>query len=62
MICSHILTAMDTKNFTVKRQVIQLLTALSVYSPDGHDTCLNSLQHYKVNFYLQKLISRYYHR
>ena len=39
---------MDTKNFTVKRQVVQLFTALSLYSLDGYDTCLNSLQHYKV--------------
>ena len=41
-------SAMDTKNFTVKRQVVQLFTALSLYSLDGYDTCLNSLQHYKV--------------
>lgn len=39
--------ALDTGNTTVKKQVLELLSALCVYSTDGYCRALDALQHYK---------------
>lgn len=35
----------------VKKQVFELLAALSVYSVDGYNLALDALDHYRVSFY-----------
>ncbi|XP_078418624.1 inverted formin-2-like [Cetorhinus maximus] len=40
--------ALDTANITVKKQVFELLAALSIYSLEGHDLALDALEHYKT--------------
>ncbi|KAK5886118.1 hypothetical protein CesoFtcFv8_017190 [Champsocephalus esox] len=40
--------ALDTSNTMVKKQVFDLLAALSVFSADGHRLALDALDHYKV--------------
>ncbi|XP_007473530.2 inverted formin-2 isoform X3 [Monodelphis domestica] len=40
--------ALDTSNVMVKKQVFELLAALSIYSPEGHKQTLDALDHYKV--------------
>ncbi|XP_072486164.1 inverted formin-2 isoform X2 [Notamacropus eugenii] len=40
--------ALDTSNVMVKKQVFELLAALSIYSPEGHKQILDALDHYKV--------------
>ncbi|KAK1894378.1 Inverted formin-2 [Dissostichus eleginoides] len=39
--------ALDTSNTMVKKQVFDLLAALSVFSADGHRLALDALDHYK---------------
>lgn len=39
---------MDTSNVMVKKQLLDLLAALSVFSADGHRLALDALEHYKV--------------
>ncbi|KAM6918070.1 inverted formin-2 [Lycodopsis pacificus] len=39
--------ALDTSNTMVKKQVFELLAALSVFSADGHRLALDALDHYK---------------
>ncbi|XP_031437161.1 inverted formin-2-like isoform X2 [Clupea harengus] len=39
--------ALDTSNTMVKMQVFELLAALIMFSPKGHDLALDALQHYK---------------
>lgn len=41
--------ALDTTNVMVKKQVIELLSALCVYSADGHRLALEALETYKVS-------------
>lgn len=40
--------ALDTNNTAVKKQVFELLAALSAYNSDGHARTLETLEHYKV--------------
>ncbi|XP_039597861.1 inverted formin-2 isoform X1 [Polypterus senegalus] len=40
--------ALDTANLMVKKQVFELLAALCMYSPEGHNLALDSLEHYKI--------------
>lgn len=40
--------ALDTSNVMVKKQVFELIAALSIYSPEGHALALDSLEHYKA--------------
>ncbi|XP_036604802.1 inverted formin-2 isoform X2 [Trichosurus vulpecula] len=40
--------ALDTSNVMVKKQVFELLAALSIYSPEGHKQTLDALDHCKV--------------
>ena len=40
--------ALDTSNTMVKKQVFELLAALSMFSSDGHRLALDALDHYKV--------------
>jgi len=42
-------TALDTNNVTVKKQVLELLSALCVYNLEGHARALDTLQHYKAS-------------
>lgn len=42
-------TALDTSNVMVKKQVFELLAALCIYSPEGHALALDALDHYKVS-------------
>lgn len=42
-------TALDTNNATVKKQVLELLSALCVYNLEGHARALDTLQHYKAS-------------
>lgn len=39
--------ALDTNNVSVKKQVVELLSALCVYSPEGYGQALAALVHYK---------------
>ncbi|XDV43794.1 hypothetical protein PO909_012201 [Leuciscus waleckii] len=39
--------ALDTSNTMVKKQVFELLAALSMFSPEGHRLALDALDHYK---------------
>ncbi|KAJ3612980.1 hypothetical protein NHX12_019237 [Muraenolepis orangiensis] len=39
--------ALDTSNIMVKKQVFELLAALSMFSSDGHRLALDALDHYK---------------
>uniref|UniRef100_A0A8C6UX96 Inverted formin 2 n=1 Tax=Neogobius melanostomus TaxID=47308 RepID=A0A8C6UX96_9GOBI len=39
--------ALDTSNMMVKKQVFELLAALSMFSSDGHRLALDALEHYK---------------
>lgn len=39
---------MDTSNIMVKKQLFDLLAALSVFSADGHRLAMDALEHYKV--------------
>ncbi|XP_056867784.1 inverted formin-2-like isoform X4 [Takifugu flavidus] len=39
--------ALDTSNIMVKKQLFDLLAALSVFSRDGHRLALDALEHYK---------------
>ena len=41
-------SVLDTNNALVKIQVFELLSALCVYSPHGHQLALEALKHYKV--------------
>ena len=42
-------TALDTSNIMVKKQVFELLAALSMFSPDGYRLALDALDHYKAS-------------
>nr|CAD7199276.1 unnamed protein product [Timema douglasi] len=42
------LVALDTNNVTVKKQVLELLSALCVYNAEGYSRALDALQHYKA--------------
>ncbi|XP_059505444.1 inverted formin-2-like [Stegostoma tigrinum] len=42
-----LLQALNTSVILVKKQVFDLLAALCMYSPEGHDQVLYALQHYK---------------
>lgn len=41
-------SALDTSNTMVKKQVFELLAALSMFSGEGHRLALDALDHYKV--------------
>ncbi|KAI5731902.1 hypothetical protein M8J77_018191 [Diaphorina citri] len=41
--------ALDTNNTQIKKQVIELLSALCVYNTDGYTRALEALEHYKVS-------------
>ena len=41
-------TEIESNNRLVKVQVFQLLSALSVYSQEGHELALDALEHHKV--------------
>jgi hypothetical protein len=45
---SPLVAALDTHNVTVKKQVLELLSALCVYNADGYARALDALEHYKV--------------
>ena len=42
-----LISALDTKDTQVKRQVFELLSALCVYSAEGYSRALEALEHYK---------------
>lgn len=41
--------ALDTSNIMVKKQVFELLAALSMFATEGYCLALDSLEHYKVS-------------
>lgn len=41
--------ALDTSNIMVKKQVFELLAALSIFSAEGHRLALDALDHYKAS-------------
>lgn len=41
--------ALDTSNTMVKKQLFELLAALSVFSTEGHRLSLDALDHYKAS-------------
>ncbi len=41
--------ALDTSNTMVKKQVFELLAALSMFSSEGHRLALDALDHYKAS-------------
>lgn len=42
--------ALDTSNTMVKKQLFELLAALSVFSTEGHRLSLDALDHYKASW------------
>ena len=44
----YIIAALDTSNVLVKKQVIELFSALCMYSPQGLALALDALDNYKV--------------
>ena len=42
------LVELDTNNQFLKMQIIELLSALCIYSEEGHATVIESFQHFKV--------------
>ena len=46
--CFPPVAALDTPNPTVKKQVLELLSALCVYNAEGYARALDALEHYKV--------------
>lgn len=47
-------TALDSDNYTVKKQVFDLLSALCAHSPEGYNRAFDTLEHYMVSYtYLQ---------
>lgn len=42
--------ALDTQNVTVKKQVLELLSALCVHNEEGRARTLETLDHFKVSF------------
>ena len=40
--------ALESKNFVVKKQVFELLSALCVYSSEGYGRTLQALEYFKV--------------
>ena len=43
-----LLTALENNSTTVKKQIIDLLSALCVYSPEGYARAIDSIEHYQV--------------
>jgi hypothetical protein len=43
--------ALDSKNFAVKKQVFELLSALCVFSSDGYNRTLDALEYFKVSYF-----------
>lgn len=50
--------ALDTNNTAVKKQVFELLAALSAYNAEGHARTLETLEHYKVGTIFDNEISQ----
>jgi hypothetical protein len=46
--CLPAVAALDTPNPTVKKQVLELLSALCVYNAEGYARALDALDHHKV--------------
>ena len=40
---------MDTSNMMVKTQVFELLSAMTVYSPEGYNIAVDALEDFKVH-------------
>lgn len=51
------LVALDTNNVLVKKQVVELMAALSRYSLEGYNTALQALEHFRVSRSLSQLFS-----
>lgn len=49
MVPFFIPSALDTSNTMVKKQVFELLAALSMFSSEGHRLALDALDHYKAS-------------
>lgn len=47
--CCLVYPALDTSNVMVKKQVFELLAALSMFSAEGYRLALDALDHYKVS-------------
>lgn len=45
-------TALDSDNYTVKKQVFDLLSALCAHSPEGYNRAFETLEHYMVSMLL----------
>uniref|UniRef100_A0A3B5LUE0 GBD/FH3 domain-containing protein n=1 Tax=Xiphophorus couchianus TaxID=32473 RepID=A0A3B5LUE0_9TELE len=48
------LSQLDTSNIMVKKQVFELLAALSIFSAEGHRLALDALDHYKQGLKTQQ--------
>ena len=48
MLC-FIFSALDTSNVMVKKQVFELLSALCMYSSQGHQLAIDALENYMVS-------------
>uniref|UniRef100_A0A3Q0R4P1 GBD/FH3 domain-containing protein n=1 Tax=Amphilophus citrinellus TaxID=61819 RepID=A0A3Q0R4P1_AMPCI len=53
--------ALDTSNVMVKRQLFELLAALSVFDPQGHHLALDALDNYKTQQYRFSVIMNELH-
>lgn len=51
---------LDSNNRLVKIQVFELLSALSLYSEEGHSLALDALEHYKVEFIHHRVTTKMY--
>lgn len=55
--CGLFHPALDTSNIMVKKQVFELLAALSMFDSEGYRLALDSLDHYKASVNDQYLIT-----
>lgn len=55
--CGLIPPALDTSNIMVKKQVFELLAALSMFAAEGYRLALDSLDHYKASVNYQCFIT-----
>lgn len=59
MVPFFIPSALDTSNTMVKKQVFELLAALSMFSSEGHRLALDALDHYKASVCVTYIIKAY---
>ncbi|KAI4473182.1 hypothetical protein M0802_016271 [Mischocyttarus mexicanus] len=57
--CIKLASALDTACTSVKKQVVELLSALCVYSQDGRQRAIDTLHTYQVNHTYYNIITSF---